>query len=111
MGVKEKVTDIAHSYGAHVARIFAAWYPERMAALMLIEPSSEHDVDIMRLLNLELSEKQIAQVKLDDMKGGMSNQYLDFWSKHPLPDYPKISDIPVTVTASIEKYDNPPFLY
>ncbi|WP_444884005.1 alpha/beta fold hydrolase [Microbulbifer sp. PSTR4-B] len=111
LGVKEKVTYIAHSYGAHVARTFAAQYPERMAALMLIEPSSEHDVDIMRSLNLELAEEQIAQVKLDDMKNGMSNQYLDFWSKRPLPDYPQIPDIPVTVIASIKKYDNPPLLF
>ncbi|WP_444886991.1 alpha/beta fold hydrolase [Microbulbifer sp. JMSA008] len=111
LGVKEKITYIAHSYGAHVARTFAAQYPERMAALMLIEPSSEHDVDIMRSLNLELAEEQIAQVKLDDMKNGMSNQYLDFWSKRPLPDYPQIPDIPVTVIASIKKYDNPPLLF
>ncbi|WP_299582420.1 alpha/beta hydrolase [uncultured Microbulbifer sp.] len=111
LGVKGKVTYIAHSYGAHVARTFAAQYPEKIAALMLIEPSSEHDVDIMRSLNLELAEKQIAQVKLDDMKNGMSNQYLDFWSKRPLSDYPKIPDIPVTVIASIKKYDNPPLLF
>jgi len=111
LGVKGKVAYIAHSYGAHVARTFAAQYPEKIAALMLIEPSSEHDVDIMRSQDLKLAEEQIAQVKLDDMKNGMSNQYLDFWSKRPLPDYPQIPDIPVTVIASIKKYDNPPLLF
>ena len=102
---------MAHSYGAYIARIFAANYPERIAALMLIEPASEHDVDIMRRIDLEKAEDEIAQIKLDDMKNGMSNQYLDFWSKRPLPDHPEIPDIPVTVIASIKRYDNPPFLF
>lgn len=80
-------------------------YPQKMAALMLIEPASEHDVDIMRRIDLERAEKEIANIKLNDMKNGMSNQYLDFWSKRPLPDYPQIPNIPVTVIASIKKYD------
>ena len=78
---------------------------------MLIEPSSEHDVDIMRKIDLEKAEIEIAQVKLDDLANGMTNQYLDFWSKRPLPDYPQISDIPVTVIASIKQYDTPPLLF
>ena len=45
------------------------------------------------------------------MKNGMSNQYLDFWSKRPLPDYPQIADIPVTVIASVKKYENPSVLF
>ncbi|GAB2896390.1 hypothetical protein GCM10027180_27920 [Microbulbifer echini] len=63
-------------------------YPDKILVLMLIEPASEYDVDIMRKIDLELAGKQIAQVKLDDLASGMSNQYLDFWSKGPLPDYP-----------------------
>ena len=78
---------------------------------MLIEPASEQDVDIMRQIDLAKAEKEIAQVKLDDMANGMSNQYLDFWSKRPLPDYPQIPDIPVTVIASVKKYKNPPLLF
>lgn len=78
---------------------------------MLVEPASEHDVDIMRRIDLTKAEKEIAQVKLDDMKNGMSNQYLDFWAKRPLPSYPEIQDIPVTVIASIKKYENPPLLF
>ena len=44
----------------------------------------------MRKIDLVKAEKEIAQVKLDDLKNGMSNQYLDFWAKRPLPDYPQI---------------------
>lgn len=109
--VEESIVFVAHSYGAHIARQFAAMYPEKVSALLLIEPASEHDVDIMRKIDLDLAEKQIAQVKMDDLAKGMSNNYLDFWSKRPLPDYPQIPDIPVTVIASVKKYEDPPLLF
>lgn len=109
--IENNIVYVAHSYGAHIARVFASMYPQKMAALMLIEPASEHDVDIMRRIDLERAEKEIANIKLNDMKNGMSNQYLDFWSKRPLPDYPQIPNIPVTVIASIKKYDEPSVLF
>ena len=109
--ISEPVVYIAHSYGAYIARVFAAEYPEKVSSLMLIEPASEHDVDIMRQIDLAKAEREIAQVKLDDMKNGLSNQYLDFWAKRPLPDHPQIPDIPVTVIASVKKYPNPQILF
>ncbi|MDB2387194.1 alpha/beta hydrolase [Shewanella sp.] len=109
--IEQPVVYIAHSYGAYIARRFAFLYPERVSALMLIEPASEHDVDIMRQIDLEKAEKEIAQIKLDDLANGISNQYLDFWSKRPLPDYPQIADIPVTVIASTKKFVEPPLLF
>jgi len=111
LNINEPVIYIAHSYGAYIARVFASRYPSKLSALMLIEPASEHDVDIMRQIDLQQAEKEIAQVKLDDLANGMSNQYLDFWSKRPLPDYPDIPDIPVTVIASVKKFANPPLLF
>ncbi|MFX3770168.1 hypothetical protein ACJBSE_10385, partial [Streptococcus suis] len=86
----------------NVARDFAAAYPEQLQALLMLNPSSEHDVDIMRSIDLEQANKEIAAVKLADMENGMSNNYLDFWSKRPLPNYPQIKDIPVSVIASIK---------
>lgn len=111
LNITDPVIYVAHSYGAYIARVFAAQYPKQVSALMLIEPASEHDVDIMRQIDLLEAEKQIAQIKLADMKNGLSNQYLDFWAKRPLPDYPQIPDIPVTVIASIKKYENPTVLF
>jgi len=109
--IEKPVVYVAHSYGAYIARRFSSTYPDSVLALMLVEPASEHDVDIMRKIDLELAEKEIAQVKLDDLANGMSNQYLDFWSKRPLPDYPQIPDIPVTVIASIKKFEEPHLLF
>lgn len=111
LAVNQPVVYVAHSYGALVARSFAARYPQQVRALMLVEPSSEHDVDIMRAIDLERAEREIAQIKKDDMKNGMSNQYLDFWSKRPLPDYAEIGNIPVTVIASTKTYKDPPNLF
>lgn len=111
LGIQQPVILIAHSYGGSVARDFAAAYPEQIKALLMLDPSSEHDVDILRAIDLEKGNAEIAQIKLDDMKNGMSNQYLDFWSKRPLPDYPQIKDMPVTVITSIKKMENPPNLF
>lgn len=111
LDIQQPVVYVAHSYGAYIARRFSSAYPDKVSALMLIEPATEHDVDIMRKIDLELAEKQIAQIKLEDLSNGMSNQYLDFWSKRPLPDYPEISNIPVTVVASTKRYEEPPLLF
>lgn len=111
LGGEEPVIFVAHSYGGSVARDFAAAYPKQIKALLMLDPSSEHDVDIMRAIDLEKGNQEIAQIKLDDMARGMSNQYLDFWSKRPLPDYPQIKDIPVTVIASVRTTNNPANLF
>lgn len=111
INIKQPVFIIAHSYGGNVARDFSAHFPQKVSALLLLDPSSEHDVDILRDIDLKRANKEIAQVKLDDMKQGMSNNYLDFWSKRPLPDHPQIGDIPLTVIASVKHYNNPPNLF
>ena len=111
LNITTPVIYVAHSYGGSVARDFAAAYPDKIKALLMLDPSSEHDVDILRAIDLEQGNAEIAAIKLDDMKNGMSNQYLDFWSKRPLPDYPQIKDIPVTVIASVKTMVNPPNLF
>ncbi|MEM5551544.1 alpha/beta hydrolase [Pseudoalteromonas neustonica] len=111
LDISEPIVLAAHSYGGSVAREFAAKYPQQLNALLMLDPSSEHDVDILRAINLEQGNKEIAQIKLSDMANGISNQYLDFWSKRPLPDYPQIKDIPVTVIASVRKMAEPSNLF
>lgn len=106
----QKIIHVAHSYGGSVARVFAATYPEQVEALLLVDASSEHDVDIMRSIDLEKANKEIEAVKLADISGGKSSHIVDFWAKFPLPDYPQIRDIPVTVIASVKRYDTPAHL-
>ena len=111
LNIKMPVFYIAHSYGGSVAREFAVLYPNRLKALMLVDASSEHDVDILRAIDLVQGNREIAEIKLDDMANGMSNTYLDFWSKRPLPDYPEIKDMPVTVLVSVKRHENPANLF
>ncbi|MEX2963074.1 alpha/beta fold hydrolase [Microbulbifer sp. TYP-18] len=73
LNVRKPVVYVAHSYGAYIARHFAASYPEWVAGLMLVEPASEHDVDIMRQIDLVKAEKEIAQVKLGPVKEPLKN--------------------------------------
>lgn len=107
----DKVMHVAHSYGGNVARVFAAQHPERVAALLLIDAASEHDVDIMRAIDLEQGNREIEAVKLADIAGGKNYHIVDFWAKFPLPDYPQIEDIPVTVIASVKRYESPEHLF
>ncbi|MEN7550465.1 alpha/beta hydrolase [Rapidithrix thailandica] len=111
LSIDVPVIVVAHSYGGSVARDFCAAYPQKVKALLMLDPSSEHDVDILRAIDLEKGNAEIAQIKLDDMANGMSNNYLDFWSKRPLPDYPQIPDIPVTVIVSVKKSETPANLF
>jgi len=107
----ERIIHVAHSYGGSVARVFAAKYPERVEAILLIDSASEHDVDIMRAIDLEQGNREIEAVKLADIQGGKSYHIVDFWAKFPLPDYPEIADIPITAIASVKRYESPEHLF
>lgn len=106
----KRVVYVAHSYGGSVARVFAAKHPDRVAGLLLVDASSEHDVDIMRAIDLQKANEEIARVKLEDIAGGKDNHIVDFWAKFPLPNYPQIKDMPVTVIASVKKHEKPAHL-
>ncbi|NQZ88206.1 MAG: alpha/beta hydrolase [Saccharospirillaceae bacterium] len=101
---------VAHSYGGLIVRKFAALYPERVKAILLIDPSSEHDLDIMRTIDLPQAIKEISFMKTMGIENGLDNSFLEYWSKRPMPNYPEIKDIPVLMIATIKKYTNPPML-
>jgi pimeloyl-ACP methyl ester carboxylesterase len=111
IGVKEPVVIIAHSYSPLISRMFAATYPERVEALLFLDPNTEKDVDIMRSIDVKQTNKAIEGWKLEEMKLGMKNSFLDFWSKRPMPSYPNIKDMPVTVIVSSKKYTPTPNIF
>lgn len=104
IAVTEPVVIIAHSYSPLISRMFAATYPERVEGLLFLDPNTEKDVDIMRAIDVKQANKEIDGWKLEEMKAGMKSSFLDFWSKRPMPSYPEIKDIPVTVIVSSKKY-------
>lgn len=111
IGVTEPVVIIAHSYSPLISRMFAATYPERVDGLLFIDPNTEKDVDIMRAINVKQANKEIDGWKLEEMKSKMKSSFLDFWSKRPMPNYPDIKDIPVTVIVSSKKYTPTPNIF
>jgi pimeloyl-ACP methyl ester carboxylesterase len=107
----QRIVHVAHSYGGSVARVFAAKHPERVEGILLIDSASEHDVEIVRAIDLEQGNREIDAVKLADIQGGKNYHIVDFWAKFPLPDYPEIADIPVTAIASVKRYESPEHLF
>lgn len=108
--INKPVIHLSHSYGGILARAFAAKYPDSVKALLLIDPASEHDLDIMRAINLSKATEEIKWLKNQGAKNGMANEYIDYWTKRPMPDYPAIGDIPVTLIATVKKWQEPPIL-
>ncbi len=108
--IKGPVIHISHSYGGMLARAFAAQYPDSVEALLLIDPSNEHDLDIAQEIDLSRAIKETKWLKDIGLKNGMANEYLDYWSKRPMPNFEQIGDKPVTVISSIKKWENPPIL-
>jgi pimeloyl-ACP methyl ester carboxylesterase len=105
--VNEPVIHISHSYGGMLARAFAGQYPKSVNALLLIDPSTEHDLDIVKKIDLQKAIKETKWMKNMGLKDGMANEYLDYWAKRPMPNFDKIGDKPLTIIASIKKFDNP----
>ena len=101
------VIHVSHSYGGMLARAFTGQYPDSVSALLLIDPSTEHDLDIVKKLDLARAIKETKWMKNIGLKDGMANEYLDYWAKRPMPNFVEIGDKPLTIIASIKKFENP----
>jgi len=110
LDINSPIILVAHSFGGPISRTFAANYPKRVEAMLLVDPSSEADLDIMRRIDLAQATKEIAIMKTMGIENGIDNSFLAYWSKRPMPNYPVIKDIPVVVIATIKKYLEPPML-
>lgn len=110
LNINEPIIHISHSYGGMLARAFAGQYPDSVSALLLIDPSTEHDLDIVKKIDLQRAIKETKWMKSIGLKYGMVNEYLDYWAKRPMPNFNEIGDKPLTVIASIKKIDNPAVL-
>jgi len=105
--ISEPVIHVSHSYGGMLARAFTGQYPNSVIALLLIDPSTEHDLDIVKEIDLSRAIKETKWMKSIGLKDGMANEYLDYWAKRPMPNFDEIGDKPLTIIASIKKFENP----
>ena len=116
IGVDKPVIYVAHSYGANIARHFAVRFPEKTRALLLVDPATEWERDILMRLDPSKVESELAALK--EMGVGYANrsgkgtisEMTDFWKKLPLPAYPDIADIPVTILVSTQEMPGPDLL-
>lgn len=64
----------------------------------------------MRAIDLSKAIEEIKWLKNIGVKDGMANEYLDYWTKRPMPNYAEIGDIPLTLIATVKKWPEPPIL-
>jgi hypothetical protein len=69
--------------------------------------SEEDHLDIVKIIGLPRAIKETKWMKNRGLKDGMANEYLDYWAKRPMPYFVEIGDKPLTIIASIKKFENP----
>jgi len=108
--IEQPVIFVGHSYGGLVARYFADLYPEQTKALLLIDPGTKWESEIIAKIDPNAVEKEIKLLKEfgnrlakeRSRSDGLLNELRDLWLKYPLPDFAEIGDIKVTVIASVQ---------
>jgi pimeloyl-ACP methyl ester carboxylesterase len=108
--IKQPVIFVGHSYGGIIARYFADMYPEQTKALLLIDPGTKWESEIIAKIDPNAVEKELKLLK--DLgnriaeerprSDGLLNELRDLWLKYPLPDFVDIGDIKVTAIASVQ---------
>lgn len=108
--IQQPVVFVGHSYGGMIARHFADMYPNNTEALLLIEPGTRWEREIIAQIDPTVVETEIQFLK--DMgepmteehprPDGLKNELRDLWLTSPLPDFADIGDIKVTVLASVQ---------
>ena len=108
LDIEGKVTLVGASYGGRVTKFFAAKYPEKVEAMLLLDPSHHLDVAIMRDIDLVLANDQIERIKASDYETvGHWPGLDDAWSKTRAPGAEEIPNVPITVVVSIRRHSNP----
>ena len=108
--IEQPVVFVGHSYGGLIARYFADLYPEHTKALLLIDPATKWEGEIIAKIDSNAVENEIKQLKdlgnriaeERSRSDGLRNELRDLWLKYPLPDFADIGDIKVTVLASVQ---------
>jgi pimeloyl-ACP methyl ester carboxylesterase len=110
LNIERPVIFVGHSYGGMIARHFAELYPNNTQALLLIDPGTRWEREIIVKIDPTLVEVEIQQlkdmgvriVKEHPRPDGLSNELRDLWLNSPLPNFAEIGDIKITVLASLQ---------
>ncbi|WP_448564187.1 alpha/beta fold hydrolase [Thalassotalea ganghwensis] len=114
LNISEPVISISHSYGSKIAREFAKQYPEKVSAMLFVDPINPRDVEIIELVDPIGGTQANEKLKQEDIRIGKENNWClikDIWDKSPSKSYPEIANIPVTLIAGVKQYSDPQRLF
>jgi pimeloyl-ACP methyl ester carboxylesterase len=112
--IKAPIISVSHSYGSKVARTFTVRNPNKVTAMLFVDPINPRDVDIIELLDPTSGKESNIKLKETDMKMGKDNGWClinDIWDKTPSPSFGDIKNIPITLIAGVKKHKNPEHLF
>lgn len=109
LNIERPVIFVGHSYGGMIARHFADLYPNNTKALLLIDPGTRWEREIIAKIDPTVVDMEIQQlidmglrlVEERPRPDGLSNELRDLWLTSPLPNFAEIGDIRITVLASL----------
>jgi pimeloyl-ACP methyl ester carboxylesterase len=105
---------VSHSYGGKIAREFAVRNPNKVSAMLFIDPINPRDIEIIEQLDPIGGKESNEKLKQTDIKMGKENSWClinDIWDKKPSLGYGDIKNIPITLIAGVKKFINPERLF
>lgn len=111
--ISAPIVSVSHSYGGDVARSMAARNPGLVKAMLMVDPSSDRDVEIIRTIDPVNGPAEIAEVIASDYASGEGIWCFleDSWSKDGDLGFSEIGDVPITLISGVRKVDDPETIF
>ena len=104
LDIERPIVYVGHSLGGITARNFATTHGGDVKAMLMVDPATPRDVDIVTQLNPADGQNEIDEIKQNDYAAGEGKWcFLDvIWDKSTIPGFAEIADIPVTLIAGVK---------
>jgi pimeloyl-ACP methyl ester carboxylesterase len=105
--IDSPIVYVSHSYGGKIAREFSARNPNKVSAMLFVDPINPRDVEIIKQLDPIGGKKSNEELKQTDIQMGKENGWClinDIWDKKPSLGYGDIKNIPITLIAGVKKF-------
>lgn len=111
--ISSPIIYVAHSYGGDIARDFASRNPDAVRSMLLVDPSTDRDVEIITTLDPVNGPGEIEAIKANDFAVGEGNWCFlhDSWLKDGDLGFAEIGDIPITVISGVRRVEEPSMVF
>jgi len=112
--INKPIIYVSHSYGGKIAREFSARNPNKVSAMLFVDPINPRDIEIIEQLDPIGGKDSNEKLKQTDIKMGKENSWClinDIWDKQPSLGYGDIRNIPITLIAGVKKFKTPKRLF